>query len=86
MRIFLLAAAAALLALPAAADGVATARPASLTRALTPQSQAKLSCRAMTHEGMVVGRPVCLTQEGWAKIGYQARKEFADFQHRHYSR
>lgn len=84
MRTILLAAAATLaLSMPALAqDQTATAAPASLT-APAPK---KLICRFMTHEGAVIGKPVCMTKEAWELAGYQARKEVSDFQMRHYSR
>jgi len=85
MRTILLAAAALLASMPALAqDQTATAAPASLTA--PAQAPKKLICRFMTHEGTLVGKPVCMTKEGWELAGYQARKEFSDFQMRHYSR
>lgn len=85
MRPFLVVAA-LLFACPAVADGVATAQPASLTRSQTTQPKTQLYCRFVTHEGMVVGRPVCLSRARWEQIGYNARRALQDYQHRHYSR
>ena len=84
MRPFL-AVAALLFVTPAMADGVATAQPASLTQpAAQPKQQ--VYCRFMTHEGMVVGKPVCLSRTRWEQIGSNARRALQDYQHRHYSR
>jgi hypothetical protein len=85
MRTIALAAVLAL-SLPAAAlaEGQATAQPASLAQP-APQKP-KLICRFRTHEGMVIGKPVCATREQWELAIYKAQHEVADFQERAYSR
>lgn len=64
-----------------AGDPAATAAPASLTK-----SGKTLICRYKTHEGMLIGRPVCMTKENWELALYKAQHEVSDFQTRHYSR
>ena len=85
MRTFIFAAAAVSLALavPALADGQATAQPAVLHQAAADQG--KVICRVMTHEGMVLRKAMCLTQAQWELAGYHARQQLAEFQTRRYS-
>lgn len=66
------------LSLPAAAlaEGQATAQPASLQQPAKP----KLICRFRTHEGSVVGKPVCATREQWDLAIYKAQQEVVSFQ------
>lgn len=79
MRKLLLAAAASfVIATPALADGDATAQPASLVQPVAVQKQ--VVCRVMTHEGMVLRKPLCMTRAQWDLAGYKARQELADFQ------
>ncbi len=88
MRTLIIAAAAAAaslaLAVPALADGEATAQPTVLNQT-TAADQNRLICRVMTHEGMVLRKAMCLTREQWELAGYKARQQLADFQMRHYS-
>lgn len=83
MRTLALAATAFLaLSAPALADEqTATAAPAALTK-----PDQKLICRWKTHQGMLIGKPVCMTKAHWELALYKAQHEVSDFQQRHYSR
>ena len=85
MRKLFLATALLAFATPALADGAATAQPAALTQPASANPQNQIVCRFMTHEGMVLRKPLCMTRASWELASYKARQQLADFQKRRYS-
>ena len=68
--------------LPVAAVAQQSQADQTMGRTFAAPAAQQVTCRYIYHEGMLIGRRDCHTQQEWNHIRFETQKEVSDFQMR----